>query len=340
MRKILFILLIVGFNLTAQTSDDCSNAAVICSGQSYFASNDGATVDICPGCEDGANSNGNFCFEPNNSIWLSFTTNDNGGDVTVAFSNVSCNSSAGYNTNIQAAVISASTPCDESTYTLVSNCESGSASDFTLSSTGLAPNTTYYIQIDGDSTSFDTNPAECGFNVLLSGEGVEYNIDAGQDTAINFNTSVVLEGSGPDGSIWSPPGSLNDPSSSTPLASDLTTTTTFYHSYTTDNGCVYSDEVTIIVRAELIITNTITPNEDGYNDTWAIRGIENYPAANVDVYDRWGQRVFNSVGYGNGKEWDGTMLGARLPAGTYYYYIDLRSGSEEDVFAGYVTIVR
>ncbi len=323
----------------AQTSDNCSDAAVICYNQSLFASNEGATVNVCSGCEDGASAAGNFCFAPNNSIWLSFTTNDIGGDVTVDFSNLNCNTDAGYNTNLQAAIISATSPCDESTYSLVSNCESGSASAFSLTASGLAANTTYYVQIDGDSTTADTNPAECGFNVLLSGEGVEQTIDAGQDTTINYNSVVQLQGSGPTNAVWTPAATLSDPNSPEPTATP-SATTTYYYSYQTADGCTYSDDVVVIVRAELLVTNTFTPNEDGYNDTWAIRAIQNYPAADVTVYDRWGQRVFHSVGYNNENEWDGTLLGARLPEGVYYYYIDLKTGNEEDVYAGYVTIVR
>lgn len=339
MKFTLFILTFYSLSLFSQTGDNCADAPVICYNQSYFASNDGASVDICSGCEDGASSTGNFCFAPNNSIWMTFTTNDSGGDVTIDFSNINCNSTAGYNTNMQAAIISASTPCDESTYSLVSNCESGSASAFTLTAPGLSANTTYYVQIDGDSIAGNTNPAACGFNILLSGEGVEQTIIAGEDTTINANSSVQLQGEGPSNATWSPESSLSDPNSSNPIASP-NGTTTYYYSFTNTDGCVYSDDVVVIVRAELLVTNTLTPNEDGINDTWAITGIQNYPTANIDIYDRWGQRVFHSVGYGNEKVWDGTLLGAKLPEGVYYYYIDLQTGSEEDVYAGYVTIIR
>lgn len=339
MKILPFILSIWCLGVYSQSGDDCTDAAVICSNQSYFASNEGATVNICSGCEDGATSSGNFCFAPNNSIWLSFTTNNDGGNVDIDFSNISCNSSAGYNTNLQAAIISATTPCDESTYSLVSNCQSGSSSAFTLSATGLSANTVYYVQVDGDSLAGDTNPAECGFNVLLSGEGVNQSIYAGEDTIINFNSAVQLQGDGPSNSIWSPEGTLSDPNVPNPVATP-NTNTTYYYSFTTSDGCLYSDDVAVSVRPELLVTNTLTPNDDGINDTWAIRGIQYYPTANIDVFDRWGQRVFHSVGYGNEKVWDGTLLGARLPEGVYYYYIDLKTGNQEDGYAGYVTILR
>lgn len=339
MKIFAIIFTFLSFGLFAQTGDDCSNAEVICYGQSVFVTNENATANTCAGCEDGATAAGNFCYALNNSSWLSFTTNNNGGDVEVNITNINCNTTAGYNTNIQAAIISAGTPCDESTYSLVSNCESGSNTDFTLSATGLAPNTTYYVQIDGDSTATDTNPAECGFNVTLSGVGVEQNIYAGEDTLINFNSIAQLNGSGPTNAVWTPDNHLSDPNIANPSASP-SSTYTYYYTFTADDGCVFSDDVVVEVRAELLVTNTFTPNDDGINDTWAIRGILNYPTADIDVFDRWGQRVFHSVGYGNDKVWDGTLLGARLPEGVYYFYIDLKTGHEEDVYAGYVTIVK
>lgn len=340
MRNWLFISLLISLvHSFGQTGDNCSEAAVICAGQSFFASNEGASIDVCNGCEDGNSSNGNFCFGLNNTIWLTFTTNPSGGSVNVDFSNINCNTTTGYNTNIQAAIISATTPCDESSYSLVSNCESAAGSSFSLSSSNLSPNTTYFIQIDGDSINGNTHAAECGFNILLSGEGVEYDITAGEDTIINYNSSVLLEGNGPDGSVWTPPNNLSDPNSSTPIVSP-TSTTTYYYTYETSDGCEYSDDVKVIVRAQLLVTNTFSPNDDGINDTWAIRSIQNYPTASIDVFDRWGQRVFHSIGYGNEKVWDGTLLGARLPEGVYYYYIDLKTGNSEDIYSGYVTILK
>lgn len=339
LKFIITILTLWCISTYAQSSDNCSDAAVVCFNQSYFASNEGATVSICSGCEDAATTSGNFCFAPNNSIWMSFTTNNTGGDAELSFSNINCNTTAGYSTSIEAAIISATSPCNESTYLLVSNCQSGSGTSFTLSATGLTPNTTYYVMVDGDSTSGDTNPAECGFNVLLTGDGVEQTIYAGEDTTINHNSSAQLNGTGPTDAIWSPSSSVSDSTVSNPVAAPPGTTT-YYYSFQTDNGCTYSDDVRVIVRAELLVFNTFTPNDDGYNDTWTIRSIQNYPSANIDVFDRWGQRVFHSVGYGGEKVWDGTLLGARLPEGVYYYYIDLNTGDEEDVYSGYVTIVK
>ncbi|RYU90566.1 gliding motility-associated C-terminal domain-containing protein [Mucilaginibacter terrigena] len=83
------------------------------------------------------------------------------------------------------------------------------------------------------------------------------------------------------------------------------------------------------------IPNTFTPNGDGTNDFWKIKGIENYTNGTVSVFSRDGQLVFQSKGYA--VPFDGTRNGKPLPAGVYYYIIDLKSC---DLITGNLTILR
>jgi gliding motility-associated-like protein len=322
----------------SQGNDNCIDATTLCYNQTQFASNQNATVSACNECEDGANMSGNFCYELNNTVWFTFTTNNTGGDVFVNFSNINCDNTNGFNNSIQATVISASVPCDESTYNLVSNCET-SNTDFQLSANNLLPNTTYYIQVDGDSISGDLFPASCGFNISVEGEGVEVLIDAGEGSSIFRGESTTLNGTGPANSVWSPASTLSDPISSQTIATPPVTTTYFYTIITAD-GCTYMDEVTVVVQETLIITNTFTPNDDGINDYWHISSIENFPTAKISVFDRWGQLVFKSVGYGGEKVWTGKQNGITVPSGVYYYIIDLNTESDENLFSGYVTVIK
>jgi gliding motility-associated-like protein len=94
--------------------------------------------------------------------------------------------------------------------------------------------------------------------------------------------------------------------------------------------------VFVQVLKNLIVPNTFTPNGDKINDTWKILYLESYPGCTVDVYNRYGQRVFNSVGYG--REWDGTVNGNPLPIGTYYWIINPKNGRAQ--MNGSVTIIR
>jgi len=84
------------------------------------------------------------------------------------------------------------------------------------------------------------------------------------------------------------------------------------------------------------IPNTFTPNGDGFNDLWNITALQGYPTCTVNIYNRYGTLVYNSVGYP--KAWDGNYNGSALPVGTYYYIIDLKNGKKK--LAGPITILR
>ena len=65
----------------------------------------------------------------------------------------------------------------------------------------------------------------------------------------------------------------------------------------------------------------------------------------MTIYDRWGQKVFNSVNYDPANRWDGTSGGQKVPAGTYYYVIELNRDEEalsedaKDSFKGSLTVI-
>jgi gliding motility-associated-like protein len=84
------------------------------------------------------------------------------------------------------------------------------------------------------------------------------------------------------------------------------------------------------------ISNTFTPNGDGINDYWEIKGLVAYENSTVDVYNRYGQLLFHSVGYP--KPWDGTFQGKQAPSGTYYYVVNTKMNNQ--VLSGYVVILR
>ena len=129
-----------------------------------------------------------------------------------------------------------------------------------------------------------------------------------------------------------------DANTATPTASPSTTTT-----YTVEgerNGCFSYDEVTVFIVDPIDAPNAFTPNGDGFNDTWEIDGINRFPNVIVEVYNRWGQRVFSSVGYI--QEWNGTRDGNYLPEGTYYWVVQLNDPDidGDKPITGYVAIIR
>ncbi|WP_345271815.1 gliding motility-associated C-terminal domain-containing protein, partial [Flaviramulus aquimarinus] len=120
---------------------------------------------------------------------------------------------------------------------------------------------------------------------------------------------------------------------------------------TTHEGCISITEVTMSINADCVvlpcgenditISTAITPNGDGFNETFDIGGVELCGfRAEVKIFNRWGALVYESNDYTLGSkesshgllfgDWDGTPTASfgsksKLPNGTYYYIIKLQN---------------
>ncbi|HKK12882.1 MAG TPA: T9SS type B sorting domain-containing protein, partial [Flavobacteriaceae bacterium] len=63
-----------------------------------------------------------------------------------------------------------------------------------------------------------------------------------------------------------------------------------------------------------------TPNGDGYNDTWNIKGLENQYNVVIYIYDRYGKLLKQISSYGDG--WNGTFNGALMPSSDYWFTVE------------------
>lgn len=97
---------------------------------------------------------------------------------------------------------------------------------------------------------------------------------------------------------------------------------------------------------DLVIYNAVSPNDDGVNDTFHIKGIDKYPDNKVEIYNRWGIKVYEATSY---NESDNMFRGysdgrstvkrdAGLPAGTYFYILEYKKGEETISKSGYLYI--
>jgi len=159
---------------------------------------------------------------------------------------------------------------------------------------------------------------------------------------IDEGQTSQLQAEGLQNYTWEPAETLNDPTSASPVATPLATTT--YTVRGTDtNGCEGTSSIQVTVRGEAIVKkltpgNLISPDIiDSKNDTWVVGDIQNYPQCGVVIYDDKGVKVFEAKPYNN--DWAGTFHGKRLPDGVYFYIIRC-DGEESTPRSGSITLMR
>ena len=204
---------------------------------------------------------------------------------------------------------------------------------------------------DPDATNPDASPptdpaTEC--NSAPSGPGcnniktttTNYNPApvAGADQTVLRNEIVHLTASGEG--IWTQATGdpsialINNPASTSTTVTGLSTMGTYHFIFTNAVGC--TDTVAVIVEsADMVIPNIFTPNGDGKNDIFRIKGLETYPGSQLLIFNRWGNEVYKSDDYLN--NWDGS----NLAEGTYYFILNRREPSGSvTAFKGWVFLKR
>lgn len=100
--------------------------------------------------------------------------------------------------------------------------------------------------------------------------------------------------------------------------------------------------ITVLVTndCKFLVPEIFSPNGDGIQDVFHIRCIEQYTSANIEIFNRWGNKVYSKKQYGNTDVWGrtdawwdgssnngGSVGGEKLTSGTYYYVLQLNDGS-------------
>lgn len=106
--------------------------------------------------------------------------------------------------------------------------------------------------------------------------------------------------------------------------------------------CTDSGGVTFVfIPCDITIPNVFTPNGDGVNDKFVVENLDNYPYSKLEIFNRWGKKVYSNDDYKN--DWTGD----NLADGVYYYVLILMKEVQQvgypewkTQFSGSVSIVR
>ena len=161
-------------------------------------------------------------------------------------------------------------------------------------------------------------------------------IDIGPDLSIGAGKSQIFDVTVSNANVfeWTPFIGLDNSGIQNPEASPQETTT-YTLLVTSIDGCQAEDEVTVTVGKEIEINNLLTPNGDGKNDTWIIKGHYLLDDCTIEIYNSWGNKIYESTGYDN--SWDGSNSGKQVSEGNYYYVITCPS---QTPLTGSITLVR
>jgi len=164
-------------------------------------------------------------------------------------------------------------------------------------------------------------------------------IDAGPSFTVPQGTVIQFNPTANDSTVlsfhWSPGTGLSNPNALRPLLQAMVDET-YTLTAIGEGQCIATDDLKVKILKPVLVPNAFSPNGDGIHDTWNISNLSDYPGCTVEVFNRYGQRVFYSAGYGT--PWDGTVGGKPLPMATYYYVIHLKNGFAPR--SGSITIVK
>jgi gliding motility-associated-like protein len=96
-----------------------------------------------------------------------------------------------------------------------------------------------------------------------------------------------------------------------------------------NNGCTSTQFATIQIdlSCDFKVYNVVTPNGDNINDVWLIENIHKFPNNYVEIFNRWGKRIYFTNGYNNESNYWPSPNAKDLTPSTYFYLIDLGDGS-------------
>jgi len=179
------------------------------------------------------------------------------------------------------------------------------------------------------------------FNYPTLNLGPAVTIPSGSSYQINANGSsdIISEN-------WSPSAGLSCTNCLSPLATPQNTTL-YTISAVNGGGCSISDSIKITVVCtdnNFFVPNTFSPNGDGVNDVFYVRGKGLNILPSIMIFNRWGQIVFEKKDFAPNDPsagWDGTFNGQKAPVDVYIYTLQvICENSTIITYSGNVALIR
>jgi gliding motility-associated-like protein len=100
---------------------------------------------------------------------------------------------------------------------------------------------------------------------------------------------------------------------------------TYSVTVTDASGCSAVAFITLTEPIDIAMPNGFSPNGDGANDYFVVQGLENFPNNHIEIYNRWGNLVYETDHYRN--KWEGVSnKGDQLPDATYFVILEVNGG--------------
>jgi gliding motility-associated-like protein len=145
---------------------------------------------------------------------------------------------------------------------------------------------------------------------------------------------------------WSPANDLSCTGCSTPVAS-ITRNRTYYATVTNEFGCLGTDSMnikTFCLNTQVFIPNAFSPDGDGVNDIFMVRGKGIAQVRAFRIFSRWGELVFEKTNFQPNDPafgWDGRVRGKTGPSEVYVYTADVVCENDLiNTYKGNVTLLK
>jgi gliding motility-associated-like protein len=243
---------------------------------------------------------------------------------------------AGCTTSTVISIVSVGQPTISATQTTGENCNlSDGTANFSFSpssssivwSSGIASTTNTANGLAAGNYTVTLTNGACTTSTVITINPIINTFTISPNVTIQQGSSTQINSSAGTSYTWTPITNLSCTNCSNPIVNPDQTTTYCVSSF--DGTCTYTNCVTITVEIPCVVNknysapNAFSPNGDGNNDEFCIKGLSNCIISfEISIYNRWGEIVYSSTEADFC--WDGKYQGVVLDPAVFVFYLKAR----------------